>query len=360
MLYKQGQATAGRAGSGLEHRRRYRTGKRKDEKGLVIDMTKDLEQQSFRQICEMLPDCIKERLLYLDDFTQSLTQEIRLRAGRPVQLSLGLGRGERFVSRQGKAVESPAWCDGAAISQAEVYQVFRAVCGYSIHTHQQELREGYVFMKGGHRAGICGTAVTEKGQTVGVRDISSINIRVARQVKGVALPFLREYWQDGGKGILLAGPPTSGKTTMIRDMARILSSGFQGRYYKVTVVDERGEIAACSGGQPQNDIGLCCDVLDGYEKGEGMMMALKTLGPEVLICDELGADREIQAVSSALNCGVRVIATIHAGSGEEVRRRKNLSALLDTGAFDRLVLLHSRERAGEIRQVIPLTDLTQG
>ena len=329
-----------------------------NEKGMVIDMAREreFEQQAFRQVCELLPDCIKQRLIYLDSLTQSLAQEIRLRAGRPIQLSLGSGRGERFVSRQGKAVDTPAWCDGAAVSQAEIYQTFRAVCGYSIHTHQQELREGYVFMKGGHRAGICGTAVMERGQTVGMRDISSINIRVARQVKGVALPFLRENWQPEGKGILLAGPPTSGKTTMIRDMARILSSGFQGRYYKVAVIDERGEIAACSGGQPQNDIGLCCDVLDGYEKGEGMMMALKTLGPEVLICDELGTEREIQAVASALNCGVRVIATVHAGSAEEVYRRRNLSALLETGAFEQLVLLHSRERAGEIRQVISLED----
>lgn len=319
-------------------------------------MAREREIQPFRQVCEMLPDCIKERLVYLDSLTQSLTQEIRLRTGRPIQLSLGEGKGERFVSRQGKAEESPAWCDGAAVSQAEVYQTFRAICGYSIHTHQQELREGYVFMKGGHRAGICGTAVMERGQTAGVRDISSINIRLARQIQGVALPLLRGSWRPEGKGILLAGPPTSGKTTMIRDMARILSSGFQGRYYKVTVIDERGEIAACSGGQPQNDIGLCCDVLDGYEKGEGMMMALKTLGPEVLICDELGSNREIQAVTAALNCGVRVIATIHAGSAEEVYRRTSLSALLDTGAFDQLVLLYGRERAGEIRQVVPLKE----
>lgn len=319
-------------------------------------MAREREIQPFRQVCEMLPDCIKERLVYLDSLTQSLTQEIRLRTGRPIQLSLGEGKGERFVSRQGKAEESPGLVrrrrcqSGRGISDLPGHLRL-------LHPHPPARAAGRLCLyerrpPGGHlRYGGDG-----KGTDSGRPRYLLYQYPAGPPDPGGGSASPAGKLAAGGKRHSSGGPPTSGKTTMIRDMARILSSGFQGRYYKVTVIDERGEIAACSGGQPQNDIGLCCDVLDGYEKGEGMMMALKTLGPEVLICDELGSNREIQAVTAALNCGVRVIATIHAGSAEEVYRRTSLSALLDTGAFDQLVLLYGRERAGEIRQVVPLKE----
>jgi stage III sporulation protein AA len=242
------------------------------------------------------------------------------------------------------------------ISQNQLESCFYALCDYSIHTHQEDIRQGFVTLRGGHRAGISGSCVWENGQPAGIRDVSSICIRIARQKKGAAdrLAAMLLTGEIGG-GILIVGAPGSGKTTLLRDLARQLAGGLTGTYYRVAAVDERGELGAAADGVPQNDLGVCCDLLDGFPKGEGIEIAVRTLSPDFILCDELGGAEEIEAVRQSLCRGVRMAASIHATDLDELLARPGVRELLGTGAFSHLILLG--KRPGEPFASIPVKEV---
>ncbi|MFR2562105.1 MAG: stage III sporulation protein AA, partial [Anaeromassilibacillus sp.] len=179
----------------------------------------------------------------------------------------------------------------------------------------------------------------------------SINIRIARQVYGCASAVLQAVGKNLREGVLIAGAPASGKTTILRDMARQLSSGLCGDVRKVAVVDERGELAGTYRGVPQNDLGPCCDVLDGYPKGEGILQAIRSLSPEFIICDELGGLADVEAAAQGLNAGVGMISSVHAGNVRELLRRQQAVSLLHTGAFGYVVLLEGSREPGRVAEV---------
>lgn len=296
-----------------------------------------------------------QRLLALPQSVRANAHEIRLRSGRPVLVSLA---GENvFVSEAGTPVYLPRgrllMADRPAMEEA-----FRLICSCSVHSHQQEIKNGFVTLQGGHRAGICGTAVTQGGDVLNIRDISSINLRIAREIKGAASETAAALFSEGRMfGAFIVGPPGCGKTTVLRDLARQLSSGERCACRRVAVVDERGEIAATCFGTPQNDLGPCCDVLDGYPKSEGILQAVRSLSPDVIICDEIGGEREAQAVTEGLNAGVSIIASAHAGSMEELFCRPQFAQLLCTGAFKAAALLKGRETPGKIAAIYRESDL---
>jgi stage III sporulation protein AA len=234
---------------------------------------------------------------------------------------------------------------------------FRNLCSYSVYSHENEIRNGYITLSGGHRAGICGTAVLQSDSVSSVRGISSINLRISREIRGAADELLDRIWDRLAGGLLLAGAPSSGKTTILRDLARQLSSGVRGNLKKVAVIDERGEIAGTYCGVPQNDLGCCCDVLDGYPKAEGILLAVRTLSPDIILCDEIGSEREVGAVEQGLNTGVILIASIHAGSIEELVRRKQAIKLLRTGAFATVAQLDASKGPGKIAGIYKAGDL---
>lgn len=282
------------------------------------------------------------------------TQELRLRVNKPI--SICCTNGIYFLNNDGRLVCYP---DGNACiaEKKDIEESFRNICNYSIYSHQNEIKSGFITLNGGHRVGISGTAVFHNGEISGMRDISSINIRIARQIFGSANELLRILKKDITGGLLLAGAPASGKTTILRDLARQLSNGACGSLKKVAVVDERGELAGTYMGIPQNDLGVCSDVLDGYPKAEGILQAVRSLSPEVVICDELGGNEEINAVMQGLNAGVSVVSSIHAGSIQEFLNKKQAMELLETGAFQSIAMLNGHAEPGKITGIYKAGDL---
>lgn len=284
----------------------------------------------------------------LPDWVKAEAQEIRLRVDKP--LCLHTGKRHLFISNNIGVYEQP-YSGCVVVSSEDIAESFRCLCRHSVHSHADEIREGYISVPGGHRAGLCGTLVTDGQRTTTMRDITSINLRIAREIKGVAQNLFDQIYQDGLKGLLLVGAPSSGKTTVLRDLARLLASGGGGHYRKVAVIDERGELAACVDGHLGNDLGLCADVLTGCKKGEGILTALRSLSPEVIVCDEIGGQAEIEAIKAGLGGGATIIATMHAGSFEQLCRRPQTLPLMQTGAFDRVVMLAGSHSPSQIEWI---------
>ncbi|MDF2567535.1 MAG: stage sporulation protein [Oscillospiraceae bacterium] len=305
----------------------------------------------FNQAVNSLSPNIKNILINVSDDIKKDIKEIRIRAGRP--LSMGDGTQEMFVLKNSGVIFN--YREGAYhLTRFDLNECFKVLCNYSIHSYQSEIKNGFITIEGGHRAGICGTAIVENGQVCGIRDISSINLRIARQIDGVSDELMRKTFSNGVCGVLIVGAPSSGKTTVLRDLIRQLSSGNLDGYKKVAVIDERGELAATHKGQPQNNIGLCCDVLDGYPKGEGMNIALRTMSPQVIVCDEIGNESDAGAIQNSLNAGVDVIATAHASNIGELLKRKHIANLIKSGAFKKIVILEGAEHPSKIKEVISM------
>ncbi len=266
------------------------------------------------------------------------TEEIRLRTGRPVMV-LG-SRGEYFWN-QGEAKLQDAREGGYVWQESDMKETLSRMSRYSMYALEEELRHGFFTIQGGHRIGVAGRTVCEEGKVLSFRNISGLNIRVARQKKGCARELLP--WLVCGDGIfntLLLSPPGVGKTTMLRDCIRLLSEGssaLPGR--KVGVVDERSEIAASFLGVPQNDLGHRTDVLDNCPKAEGMRLLLRSMSPQVIAVDELGGREDFLAVEEALHCGCQIIGTMHARDAGELQEKIYLTDWLAKGFFGRFVFL---------------------
>lgn len=312
------------------------------------DVTELKEDERYSAAVGTLSDRVRRTLERVPREIRLNATEIRLRTGRP--LTLMVCTRPFFVEENGAVSPNPG-AKPFLLDRSDLQECFVSLCGWSVHSHQKEVADGYISVRGGHRAGIAATAVLEEGKMTAVREITSVNLRIAREIYGAADPLIRGYLADRLRGILLVGAPASGKTTLLRDLARQLADGAVGRYVKVCVVDESGEIGAASGGGIQNDLGVCSDLLSGYPKDRGLQIALRYLSPEVIICDEVGSDREIEGITEAANSGVSVVTSIHAGSFAELSRRPQARKLIETGAFELIVLLAGAQRPAEITEV---------
>lgn len=275
---------------------------------------------------EYLPPAVRRAVLSLPERTRSAIQEIRLRAGRSVTLTVGE---DRFLAAGGLTDDPSA----ALIPTAEeTARSLQAVLSYSVHSHRQELAEGYVTIRGGCRVGFCGTAVREGECVQSLRHVSAMNFRIAAEHPGCAAAVYRQTGQAGG--ILVAGRPGAGKTTFLRDLCRLL-----GDRSRTSLIDERGELAAVYHGIPAHDTGRMTDVLDGYPRAGGILTALRVLSPVQIVCDELLSLEDADAVLAAAGCGVQVSASVHAGSMAELEKRSVLAPLLEAGVFRYAVFL---------------------
>ena len=301
-------------------------------------MQLSLTTKHFDQATARLPDFILSHLARLPEGLRARATEIRMRAGGIVTLTLP---------------EGPMPLEGCPrLTGAQLAQVLRALCDYSVHSYTEDIARGYVTLPGGHRAGVCGTAVTERGIVTAVRDISSINLRIAREFTGAAGELVARLYPNGClPGLLISGPPGSGKTTLLRDLARRLSDGDRGSGRRAAIIDERGELAGVREGTPCCAVGANTDVLTGYPKGEGILLAIRSLAPEIILCDELGGETDALALEAGVRTGVRFVATIHAGSADEALARPVARRLLSCGAFDYLAHLEFPCKIAEIRPV---------
>ncbi|KRE33334.1 stage III sporulation protein AA [Paenibacillus sp. Soil724D2] len=305
----------------------------------MLDSILHLVPQTFRYLLAALPTDV-----------QASVEEIRVRESRPLEISWG----DRytFVSERGEMVtqETKAYKP----TRQDCLTLLEMLTNHSLYTFEEELRRGYITIAGGHRVGLAGRTVLDQGHVKQIRDVSSFNIRIAREIQGVGQEVLPQLFDPLLRSIhhtLIISPPQHGKTTLIRDLARLISRGEWGGSNvsttgkKVGVVDERSELAACVKGVPRFDLGPRTDVMDGCPKAEGMMMMIRSLSPDVLIVDEIGRPEDADAIHEAVHTGIRVVATAHGADYEDVRRRPVLKQLLEEGVFTRYVILHRRKGA---------------
>ncbi len=295
-----------------------------------------------------LPSELKNVLAKVPPDVQETVQEIRLRAGAPVVLSTP--QAQWYVKADGQ-VTAIAGNHLLCCPAAQLTECFQMLCEYSVHTHQQELRSGYISTRSGCRIGVAGSAVVENGEIVSMRAITSLCIRVARAHIGCAHTLARQLTADGGiASTLVCGEPSSGKSSLLRDLARQLADGFGGRRWRVAVVDERGELSG--EGQLSG-----CDVLLYCPKAKGIEQAVRCLAPDVVLFDELGTEEELRAVAGSLQCGVAVIASAHCRDAASLLRRPGMADALRDRAFTRIALLAGREAPGTVARLWTVEEL---
>lgn len=280
---------------------------------------------------------------------QERIQEIRLRVFRPV--SVHMGGNELFLREDGSFTRCAQ--EGVRATPRELEGLLKHICRYSVYAYEEELRQGYITVDGGHRVGIAGQAVTAEGGMIRtVKNISFLNIRIAHEIKGAADPVLKEMYLNGRvKSTLIISPPGCGKTTLLRDLIRQISDGnAYGSGRTVGVVDERSELAGCFLGVPQLDVGMRTDVMDACPKLCGMMMLLRSMSPQVLAIDELGNDAEFEVLKSAASCGCRILATVHGENWRDVERRFGVEKKVWRQLFDRCLLLERKQGAVRITE----------
>lgn len=280
-------------------------------------------EQILSPLLHYLPDWVGQALDRLPPGKQQQITELRLRREKPVGLCL-CGTYPALSQRK--------------LTARELEQTLLRLCDYSMQSCQEQIRQGYIPLPGGHRVGVCGQAAYRQGKFFCLEEIQSANLRIARPITGLARTVLACFspWTQP-PSLLLAGEPGSGKTTLARDLARSFSIGTLAPGVPVAVIDPRGELGGCP-----EFLGDNADLFSGYSKTDAMEIALRTMAPRVMVCDEIGGEEETPLLRRCFQSGVSVVATAHAASPDQLFSRPVLGELLRTGCFDGLVLLSSK------------------
>jgi stage III sporulation protein AA len=284
------------------------------------------------------------------DIIRTVT-EVRLRIAKPVMLVLD--KKDIMLDEKGQVTEDIT--AAYLCTEDDLIKTMQLISKNSRYAIEEELRLGFITIKGGHRIGLCGQIALEESRIKTYKHISCMNIRMAREVKGCSqtvLPYIFEKHKL--LNTLIISPPRCGKTTLLRDIVRNLSQGIQAlgvRGLQIGIVDERSEVAACQNGIPTVDLGPRADVLDGCPKASGMLMLIRSMGPDAIVTDELGRLEDATAVQEAIHAGVSVIATVHGKNEREIKERPYIGDLVKNGYFDRYIMLDNTPQIGTITQI---------
>ena len=313
---------------------------------------------NFKEAISFLSDYLQSALNKVSNNESCKIEEIRLRAFKPVILNFK--DKSSFINKHGELIfEINNVNRNILVSSKNDLEIsLKKMCNYSMYSYQKEINSGFITLKGGHRVGICGTAVYEYDKDLyicNIKDISSMNIRINQKIDNLDENILNVVKSDF-KGIILVGSPGSGKTTILRNIAKILSGKFsfnkKNVLQKVALVDERNEFSGNYMGIFQNNLGYS-DILVNYNKKDAIYQSIRSLSPDIIICDELGSLDDIEAIKFGVSSGVKFILSIHAGSAEEFYKRSIAKEILKLNSFDKIIIL-SNTLPGKVKKIISI------
>ncbi|MEG0132651.1 MAG: stage III sporulation protein AA [Clostridium sp.] len=294
-----------------------------------------------KDILDILPNTIKGEVINYED--NNSLQEIRLKINKPlIFISNNTEIKTKYITKH-----------------EDIKVIIQKISSYSIYAFEEEIKQGYITIQGGHRVGICGTCVLDGNSLKTIKHISSINIRVAREIRECSTKIIPFIVKDNRVlNTIIISPPKCGKTTILRDLSRQISNGVSGYGLSgknVAIIDERSEIGACYRGVPQMDIGIRTDILDNCPKSEGIIMAIRSMAPHIIVCDEIGTYKDMDSIVAALNSGVNLITTIHGFSEEDLYKRPVFKEVLENKVFDRAIILSNRQGISTIEYIYDFT-----
>lgn len=289
----------------------------------------------MQKIINLLPKSIQEQFNNFPKELLGKVEEIRIRINRPIEV----------IANQ------KVFFLSYIVKQQDAEQLLNKLSQHSFYTLDEELKRGYITVEGGHRIGLAGRVILEKGFVKAIRDVASFNIRVAKEKIGISEKWIPYLYQAKWKNTMIIGPPQTGKTTLLRDLARVISVGdkkFNIPPLKVGIIDERSEIAGSVGGVPQLTFGNRVDVMDSCPKAEGMMMMIRSMSPDVLVVDEIGRKEDTEAILEAVHAGICLIMTTHGDSYTDILQRPILKPILDQKFFNRFIELSRGKGPGTV------------
>lgn len=321
-------------------------------KTLGIAQEKKGEREVKKNLDRWLGERLAQIILQIPETIFRDLEEIRLRVNRPLLL-LGNHK-EVFLDSKGRAVLPE---QGYRVSQEDIFQALERMTQSSLYAAEEEMKQGFITLPGGHRVGLTGEAIMKNGEIQTLKHISALNIRLAKAIQGKAELILPKLLTKEGSlhHTLILSPPRAGKTTLLRDLIRTLSDGnptFDLKGQTVGVVDERRELAGMWQGVPAYNLGCRTDILDGCPKRMGISMLIRSMAPQVVAMDELGHPEDVEAVLDALRTGVKILSTAHASNLEEALRRPTLKDLFEIGVFEKVVVLSRRHGPGTVEEII--------
>lgn len=285
--------------------------------------------KTLEEILRLFPTNLKRLINNYLEFKWGKLQEIRLRLNQTIEFNFN---------------DSNEWLETYLLTEQDCQYVINQLSEHSLYRLEDELREGYITIEGGHRVGLAGEVSTQEGKVKQLQYITFFNIRIAREVKNVAKHCIEMiYEKEMFLNTLIIGAPQTGKTTLVRDIARNISEGTtKTNTHKVAIIDERSEIAASINGVPQHNLGRRTDVMDACPKVDGMMMMIRSMSPEVIIVDEIGKQEDVQALMEAIYAGVTIICTVHGHSIDSLKKRPSTKLLFDNQVFSRYIVLSKK------------------